>query len=437
MRPSHAALLLSCLLPACAVPARFADPHEDRELTLTQVADRIVAADVVFLGELHGNADVHRAHLQLIQELHHRRPELVVSLEMFERDVQPLLFQYLLGDVDEDEFLADSRPWPGYRTDYRPLVEWCRRNGVPVIAANVPRPLAAKVAKEGLAAVAGEMHVARQTSAPEDEYWAAFKAVMEAPEMKDHAGGPEQIRLSYQAQCLKDDTMAESIVDFLREERREGRNPLVVHVAGRFHSDRRLGVVMRVQQREPDWDLRVLSADAVTDPSRGWLAARPDVADVVIVVRESAARSRTQARPLATRARAASPAPQPKAAAVASPAQPAQPATPAKVAEPAAPAQPDMPTPQPGDRPGLGFMPDYDPGVQGVRIATVSEGGAAAAAGLQDGDVIVGLDGEKIAGMEDYRDVLATLPIGATVEVVVERDGARKSMPVVVGISRR
>ena len=58
-----------------------------------------------------------------------------MTLEMFERDVQPLLDQYLAGNISEKNFLDGARPWDRYTTDYRPMVELARVHGWPVIAA--------------------------------------------------------------------------------------------------------------------------------------------------------------------------------------------------------------------------------------------------------------------------------------------------------------
>lgn len=52
--------------------------------------------------------------------------KLVLSLEMFEADNQSVLNEYLDGKITEDEFLAKSRPWPRYKTDYRQLVEFAK-----------------------------------------------------------------------------------------------------------------------------------------------------------------------------------------------------------------------------------------------------------------------------------------------------------------------
>ena len=80
-------------------------------------------ADVILVGEQHDDPNTHRLETALLEGLQRRRSALVVSLEMFERDVQPALDAYLGGRNTEEEFLKASRPWPRYATDYRPLVE--------------------------------------------------------------------------------------------------------------------------------------------------------------------------------------------------------------------------------------------------------------------------------------------------------------------------
>ena len=61
----------------------------------------------------------------------------------------------------------------------------------------------------------------------------------------------------YFAQCLKDETMAESIVQTLAVE--QDPAPLVVHYNGAFHSDYGLGTASRVTRRLPQARTRVLT----------------------------------------------------------------------------------------------------------------------------------------------------------------------------------
>src|ERR1041385_3936562 len=132
-------------------PHRVYDTHRKQFIDFESLVARIVAADVVFVGEEHDDPATHRMELALLEGIGRRRDSVVVALEMFERDVQPLLDRYLAGAATEAELLSASRPWKNYSGDYRPLVELARVRGWPVVASEVPRRLATLVAKTGLA----------------------------------------------------------------------------------------------------------------------------------------------------------------------------------------------------------------------------------------------------------------------------------------------
>jgi len=117
----------------------------------------LAKADVVLVGEQHDDPNTHRLELAVLEGLLRRRVSLVVGLEMFERDVQPALDRYLAGSITEEQFLHDARPWPRYGTDYRPMVEFARVHGIPVIGSEVPRRIAGDVSKNGLAPLVGVM----------------------------------------------------------------------------------------------------------------------------------------------------------------------------------------------------------------------------------------------------------------------------------------
>ena len=75
---------------------------------------------------------------------------VILSLEMFERDVQPSLDAYLAGTMPEEEFLKGARAVAALCDRLRPLVEFAKAHKLAVVAANVPRRIAADVAKVGL-----------------------------------------------------------------------------------------------------------------------------------------------------------------------------------------------------------------------------------------------------------------------------------------------
>ena len=97
----------------------------------------------------------------------------------------------------------------------------------------------------------------------------------------------KQIFGFYQAQCLKDDTMAESIAR-LREEDPERQ---VVHLSGSFHIDYHLGIYPRLMQRRPQDKVVTVALRPVENFEEATLQAaldaEPGVADyVVFVLRE-------------------------------------------------------------------------------------------------------------------------------------------------------
>ena len=119
--------------------------NKAKVLSLEESFDALIDFNVIFVGEIHDSRFAHEAEFTLLTGLSERDPNLVLALEMFERDVQDILDAYLRGGISEDQFLDQSRPWPNYQDDYRPLIELAKTRGIPVIAANVPRRAAAAV----------------------------------------------------------------------------------------------------------------------------------------------------------------------------------------------------------------------------------------------------------------------------------------------------
>lgn len=276
------ATLLSQAALAVEPPDGLLGAHEsDQLLDWDAVVQRLSRADVVFLGEQHDDPATHRLERALLEALHAAtRKRLVLSLEMFERDVQPVLDAYLEGRIPESEFLAQARPWPNYAKDYRPLIEYAKANGIHVIAANVPRPLASRVAKEGIDSL---NHLS-----PEERAWAAAEVpVADGPlrerfreALKTHPGVNDAlIERMFQAQCLKDATMAESIAARFDP---DAPPTLVLHVNGAFHSDERLGVPAQLERLRPDLQQRVTTVQPVADPAP---PVPTGLADVVFRVR--------------------------------------------------------------------------------------------------------------------------------------------------------
>lgn len=301
MRASVAPLLV-VILAACSATApvstvaapraesRVYDVAARRDLTIGELAERAARMDAVFFGEQHDDPATHRAELALLAAIGERNPNVVLSLEMFERDVQPALDAYLAGQLPESLFLARSRPWTRYTTDYRALVELARARGWPVVAANVPRPLASAVSRGGLAALdtlSGHQRsmAARDLSCPRDRYFDRFAESMQGHSAgpgsaRDSAGSAAMVQRFYEAQCVKDETMGESIAQAWRA---AGSGAVVVHYNGAFHTDMGLGAAERARRRMPGARSLVITAVPVPDPRAAAAASFADRGDYVII----------------------------------------------------------------------------------------------------------------------------------------------------------
>lgn len=230
---------------------------EASSFTARQLATRLNEFDVVMVGELHGNPGAHRVQLEMLRYFAGGGRKLALSTEQFERDVQPVLDRYLAGEVDEGEFLRNSRPWPNY-ADYRPLIELCRTAEIPVIAGNIPRRLASRVFRESPGVIDDfseeeRAWTARELRANPGSYRDKFMRTMGGVD-----GHSDRLENMYAAQCIKDDTMAESIADWLALN--EGAR--VLHINGNFHSAGGLGVPEKLAALNPELKVALITCVA-------------------------------------------------------------------------------------------------------------------------------------------------------------------------------
>lgn len=263
-------LLFGGLACACTSTEASRDYHAyetkgGQRIELEALIEEISGADAVFLGEEHDNDVGHRLQLQVIMALADLRPDLIVSMEQFEADTQSVLDLYMAGAVSEQYFLEHSRPWGNYAEHYAPIVEFARGRHIPVIAANIPRPMARTVWKQGLNALDG-VSLAPAMVWVDDPLYAERFADFMGLESADQMSASQ--RRAFAAQCIKDEKMAQSISRELVRSWARGEQPLVVHLDGKFHSDYGLGTVSRLKRRHPVLDVRVISMNSDEDRAR-------------------------------------------------------------------------------------------------------------------------------------------------------------------------
>ena len=241
------------------VPQRVFDTRQKNFSDFETMLADLARADAVFVGEQHDDPNTHRLELAIVEGLTRRGAPVVVALEMFERDVQESLDNYVAGTITEEQFLKESRPWPRYATDYRPIIEFARASKLPIVASNVPRGVASDVGKTGLSAVESlggdRRFAARELQCPvSGSYYDRFAAAM-----GNHAGASPNF---YFAQCVKDETMGESVADTFQK---STGHVAIVHFDGAFHSDFGEGTAESARRRMPGRRIAVVSILPVTD----------------------------------------------------------------------------------------------------------------------------------------------------------------------------
>jgi uncharacterized iron-regulated protein len=224
-----------------------------------QIVEQIGKSNVVFLGEQHDDTVAHALQMQIFKaafEKYGASRKAVLSLEMFERDVQTVINEYLKNQITETHFLAASRPWANYKTDYRPLVEFAKEKNLEVVAANAPRRYVNMVTRLGRASLDLLSLEANRWLAPlpygeaSKAYGNKFNNLMGAK--NDSA---KQTNPMLAAQSLWDATMAFSIAEKLKAD----KNALIIHLNGSFHTENRLGTVEHLLKYEPNAKILVIT----------------------------------------------------------------------------------------------------------------------------------------------------------------------------------
>ncbi len=256
-------IAIIAILPAFSQEYMIIDTKTNEEIELKAMVEQLGDYDAIFFGEFHENKILHSLELELLTMFYKNNKNLIISMEMFERDVQPILDQYLNNEISEEDFIANSRPWPNYKTDYKPLIEFAKENKLTVVAANIPRRYANMISKIGMNAldsltVEEKKFITKKHIVFADEYKTRFIETMKS-NMEHSSKMPKNMKMNfeliYAAQCIKDDTMAESILEYHRIPPRKK----VIHFNGDFHSGKHLGTAQKIQVLEPMLKVAVIS----------------------------------------------------------------------------------------------------------------------------------------------------------------------------------
>ncbi|MFD3408387.1 ChaN family lipoprotein [Aquirufa sp. HETE-83D] len=235
-------LALSFSLQAFDKPAYVLYNAKGKKVSYEKMLKHLNQQDVVLIGELHNNPISHWLELEITQALSENR-QLVLGAEMFERDNQAALTNYLQGKITAKGLDTSARLWKNYKTDYAPLVNLAKEKNLPFIATNVPRKYASQVSRGGFESLASLTSEEKSWIAPMPiAYDANLPGYQKMLKMMGEHTSPNMPK----AQALKDATMAHFIFT--------NWNPgfLFIHYNGSYHSEYYEGISWYLKRSKAD-----------------------------------------------------------------------------------------------------------------------------------------------------------------------------------------
>lgn len=231
-----------------------------KEVTLKDIADDMKNFDVLFFGEEHNDSVTHFLEQKMQVLLYEQfTNQLALSMEMFDRDVQTVMNEYLTSDIREKTFKKDARVWSNYR-DYRPMIEFAKKNKMDVVCANAASRYTNLVGRKGQSALMALTQESKRFFAPLPYDTASGAYYDKLMGLTNHAPTPTVNDTSKKvapplmmgmgnfnlvmAQSLWDATMAYSIFEYLKSH----KGYKVMQVNGRFHSDEGFAAVTQLKK---------------------------------------------------------------------------------------------------------------------------------------------------------------------------------------------
>lgn len=206
-------------------------------------------ARIVYFGETHDNPASHRLELKLLQALAELRPgRQALGMEMFVRTQQPVLDRWVAGELNEKAFLKESRWFENWNMDfayYRDLLNFARERRIPVIALNAEKSLVGAIRGK----TPDQLSAEELAQLPKLDLNDPYQRGLVAAIFGDHSHKGMQLDSFVRVQTLWDETMAESAVRYLESPSGKGMHLLVI--AGGNHVSYGFGIPRRIFRRLP------------------------------------------------------------------------------------------------------------------------------------------------------------------------------------------
>jgi uncharacterized iron-regulated protein len=149
-------LVFACFTRVC-VGSDILRVRDGAVISFDRMIQEISNADIVFVGEVHGELAHHDLELGIISSFHEADRPLSVGLEMFRSDSQKDLNSWVSGSLSLEQFLPSYYdnwrvPWPSYRA----IFLYAREHRIPLVGLNIPEDIVKAVAQGGFVSLNAE-----------------------------------------------------------------------------------------------------------------------------------------------------------------------------------------------------------------------------------------------------------------------------------------
>ncbi len=200
--------------------------------------------DILYVGESHENSEAHRVQLELLRAFYSKYgSDVVIGMEMFKRPHQAALDNWIGGESDEKGLLKKTHWQKEWGFDFRlyaQLWNFARDNKIPLIALNASRDQVKEISSKGLDGLSPE----QKNQLPEIDRSDPYHRLYLEKIFSLHNQDKDRFEKFYQVQCFWEDFMARSISEYLLSPAGAGKKMIVFIGNGHIIYD--FGVPKRV-----------------------------------------------------------------------------------------------------------------------------------------------------------------------------------------------
>lgn len=213
------------------------------EVSLDQMINAIIGSRVIYIGETHDNLEAHQTQLKIIQSLTQRYPgRIAVGMEMFRRSAQEHLDLWLKGSLLDSEFKTlFFKHWGGDFRLYQNIFEYLRTNQIPLVALKSTKEMELRFKQDNKSSTTELLPEIDEN----DKYHKTYSMSI----FGDHGNHTPESYNPYRTLLLWEETMAQTVAEFLREE--SWKDWKLVVLAGGFHVQYGFGIPKRTYRRIP------------------------------------------------------------------------------------------------------------------------------------------------------------------------------------------